>query len=340
MNCTHYSDYYYNISVIDSGISGPVVIVDIVINDCDMKFDNWLVERMDNVLDIANRWQIIQDQLDDQWYEYYDLYRYYAYYGPKYGYPEMTSDYVPPGLWFVYQYNSDNKGIVKTSNSQFIDNYNFAIVTCCDYSYCNIEMSNCTFKNNILKINDSVKLYNVIWMTDNSYGRVLIEDSLFIGDYTRQEGGESDSWVLDENENVSFDCVNCQFIQSFAPTLVPTDPTAEPSMYPTGPTLIPTAEPTAVLWSETFILNPDSGTNRYNGSGSCSLSSPCSDLDYAIQIVNGMQEDSNNVTISMISDFGSSTQKWNTTFIVDEQATNLDYLSNYRIVGEGAGLQL
>ena len=100
-------------------------------------------------------------------------------------------------------------------------------------------MIDCVFENNTFYWNDSL-LYNVIYMTDNSYGNIVINDSIFIGDYLNQPN-ISQSWLFDENKNSSFQCNNCQFRNGG----LTTTPTRNPSQQPTYvPTIYPTKEPT------------------------------------------------------------------------------------------------
>lgn len=254
MNCDKYFDVYYNINVIDNAVFGPIVMIDIETNDCPMVFDNWKIE--DNTNLIGKFWDT--DGIEDPWLSIFDsievdsdeidgggeysvfLIYYQFFYGLKLYYPDVEESYVPPGIFFSYQYHSHNEGIVKITNAYFANNIDFALVTCSQYSYCKVLMIDCVFENNVISYNGS-SLLNTIFMEDDSYGNITIIDSQFIGDYASQDGGVDESWLYDPDKNSYFECRRCRYIDTAAPTLSPTEPTQSPTNEPTEQ---PTEPPT------------------------------------------------------------------------------------------------
>lgn len=151
----------------------------------------------------------------------------------------------------VYELSSaDNINTnVEFVDCEFTNNINMSIVRCISDSFCNITFKNCLFNNNIYYYTDnniSTLLYNAIFMENGSNGEIVIQDSIFVGDYTSQVGGANESFIYDETQNSTFKCINCIFYDTLPPTYAPSNnpstiPTALPSFVPsTEPTIIPT----------------------------------------------------------------------------------------------------
>ena len=263
-NCSdYYLDYYYNVILIDNAIYGPVVMIDIEINDCDMIFDDWHIELTTNLINntAVRVWD--SENIDTQWgnangkdegYIYYMWYYYYYYTGHDYDrfdYPTSQADYVPAGIFFVYAYNEENLGVVRILNSHFLNNDGFVIISCGKFSYCKIEMDNCVFENNTYYDEQKNQtIYNVVWIDRKAFGNVTIKNSRFIGDYINQKNGVEDSWIIHDNSKSIFDCINCTFTQTNPPTPAPTIPTAQPT---TNPSNQPTENPTQVTDIAIFV---------------------------------------------------------------------------------------
>ena len=162
-------------------------------------------------------------------------------------YPVADSGYLPPGIFFVYAYNEDNNGIVRIENSRFEYNDGFPIISCGAYSYCHVVMKNCIFKDNILEY-DGYTYYNAIFMQDNSYGKIIISDSKFIGNYQNQSYDYSLNWLYDSDANSTFTCNNCTFLtETNTPTTIPTtQPTTTPTIPTYDPTTVPSSMPTDI----------------------------------------------------------------------------------------------
>ena len=66
-NCDEeYLDYYYDVTLIDNAVNGPIVMIDIESNDCDMIFDNWNVKENTNLVN-ASGWN--GNNIDTRWRE-------------------------------------------------------------------------------------------------------------------------------------------------------------------------------------------------------------------------------------------------------------------------------
>ena len=287
-DCSKNMDFYGNVTLIDNAVNGPVVMMDIDTNDCDMIFDKWHIEKTVNLLngswnsenangighEFSNGGESGGEGTETgysfPYYAYgdeggevnYFLDAYDGYYEARVDYPDILSGYIPPALFFVYQYHEKNLGVVRIKNSRFENNDGFPIISCGAYSYCNIVMTNCVFKDNIFDYENET-YYNSIWMQDNSYGKIIISDSKFIGDYHKQEHSYSMNWLYDSNENSIFKCNNCTFftetdspttIPSINPTMIPTiatsEPTRLPSLFPTVPSATPTDIPSSIVSTE------------------------------------------------------------------------------------------
>ena len=262
-NCSENMDVYRNVTLIDNAINGPLVMMDIDTNDCDMIFDNWYVQKTVNLLNSSWNSENANSEGGERSGDYtsynfgdyaygeeggeynYFLRSYRWYYQYRVNYPDIDSGYIPPPLFFVYQYHDKNLGVVRIENSRFENNDGFPIVSCGSYSYCNIVIKNCFFKDNVFEYGNTT-YYNAIWMDDNSFGNVKIYNSRFIGGYDEQSGDYTINWLYNPNTNSTFECNNCTISP---PTTAPTEmPSARPSVSPTmEPSEQPTEIPTPLL---------------------------------------------------------------------------------------------
>ena len=111
-------------------------------------------------------------------------------------------------------------------------NENFVIAKCGSASVCHIYFDNCIFNRNYIRLNSSI-VWNPIWMENDTYGTIIIKNSIFVGDddYANSIANWNASFLTTGN---TFKCINCSFRSDLVFTQEPSlQPTDIPSLQPT-----------------------------------------------------------------------------------------------------------